>query len=280
MEKQGRLVAVVAAALFLLVPASVCGSQETGGGPLRIERVDLKFADGSSATVIERGGSLQAAAEVTFRGSGLLAGAWEIAEPTTTPGAPQFRILLRITRNLAGTGREQFKSPALPSAIPGSYLLRLTISRPSLPDGKLEVRYFVGEATGEAPVAQAAIPPTLTARGPSGTITARGETKFSWDPVPGSVAYQVEIYDKAGESGAGTQAAGRFNVCMIRVPSELQRPPTMGIMVPAYQTSAVLKQLAGSKLTSGRAYLWRVVAVAGDGKVLCQSPFREFLYSE
>jgi hypothetical protein len=90
----------------------------------------------------------------------------------------------------------------------------------------------------------------------------------------------VEIYDKAGDAGAGGQAAGRFNVFMIRVPSELRRPPTMGIMVPAYRTSAVLKQLAGAKLISGRAYLSRVVAVAGDGKVLCHSPFREFIYSE
>jgi hypothetical protein len=250
-------------------------------GNFTIERLDLKFENGSTTKVLTEGESLKAKAEITFKGSGLLAGAWEIAEPTTTPGAPQFRSLLIVNKNVAATRQETLWSPALPTGMTGSYLLRLTINRPQLGDEAPVIKYFVGKAPGEEVLqGRKEIPESIQTLGPSTDKPAKRDTKFSWDPVPGSVAYQVEIYDKRGGERGVMKEAGKFSACLIRVPSELNRPPMMGVMVPAYNTEATLNQLAGAVLEKNKGYLWRVVAVDKDGKVLCESPFKEFIYSE
>jgi len=264
------------------VPQSMAAHGDSPiSGNFIVERLDLKFEDGSTTKVLTEGDVLKAKAEITFKGSGLLAGAWEVAEPTTTPGSPQFRNLLIINKNLAANRQETLWSPALPTATAGSYILRLSLNRPKLQDDAPVIKYFVGKAPGEDVLqGRKEIPDSISALGPSTELPAKMDTKFSWDPVPGSVAYQVEIYNKTGKERGVMKEAGKFNACLIRVPSELNRPPMMGVMVPAYHTETTLNQLAGSVLDPNTAYLWRVVAVDKDGKVLCESPFKEFIYLE
>ena len=177
--------------------------------------------------------------------------------------------------------QETLWSPALPTGITGSYLLRLTINRPQPGDEAPIIKYFVGKAPGEEVLqGRKGIPESIQTLGPSTDKPAKSDTKFSWDPVPDSVAYQVEIYDKRGGERGVMKEAGKFSACLIRVPSELNRPPMMGVMVPAYHTETTLNQLAGSVLSPDTTYLWRVVAVGKGGEVLCESPFKAFVLSE
>src|SRR5512140_3257676 len=77
---------------------------ERVGGDFAIERVDLRFVGGEKIRVLAAGQSVRAEAEITFTGTGQLGGTWEIAEPTTTSGNPQFRSLELVNR-LLGMGR-------------------------------------------------------------------------------------------------------------------------------------------------------------------------------
>lgn len=276
---------ITAAVAILLLSQSPVEAAHDGSGPVgddfTLKSVDLKFVDGSKTMVVTLGDEIMAIAEITFSGSGLLSGAWEIAEPTTTPGAVKYRNLLLINKNIAENRQDILRTPALPVKITGSYLLRLKINRPPTDTAKLVLKYFVGDEHPDEELAGGkAVPETIATEGPAKSGPAKSDTKFTWDAVPGSVAYQVEIYDKKGGEGGVITDAGTSNFCMIRVPSELNRPPTMGVMVPAFQTEATLNQLAGRVLMKDTSYLWRVVALAKGGEVLCQSPFKEFVYTD
>ena len=47
------------------------------------------------------------------------------------------------------------------------------------------------------------------------------------------------------------------------------------MLVPGNQTTTTLSLNARQRLTPGRAYLWRVLAISEDGTVIGQSPMRE-----
>jgi hypothetical protein len=273
----------LAGVLLMLASSPAWGAHDgkSPGGTFAIETVELEFEDGTDRKVVTKGERIQAVAEVTFTGAGLLNGIWRIAEPAPEPDQVRFTDLLIINKNLSSTGKDIFRSPSLPTGTAGSYSLRLVIQRPSYKEKHKEIKYFVGQPPGEeSPGAGGGIPRSIKTTSPAADRPADKETKFSWAAVPGSVAYQVEIYHKTGKEKAVIKEAGKFNVCLVRLPSELNRPPTMGVMVPAFKTEAKLNQFAGRVLKSGTTYLWRVVALAKDGKVLCESPFKEFLFSE
>jgi len=169
---QGGVVAVALAATLGLswagMSAVPTSAADRVGGTFALERVDLKFAGGEKVRVLAAGQDVRAEAEITFAGSGQLVGAWEIAEPVSTAGAPQFRTLELVSRLLGVGRREVLSSPLLPSVVPGTYLLRLKITTPA-PEAvgaALALRYFVGAASGE-PAGGAGIPESLSVREPA-----------------------------------------------------------------------------------------------------------------
>jgi hypothetical protein len=260
-------------AVLLLLPALPV----TGAG-LDVDSLQITFDDGEKARVLSQGEGLTAYAEITFSGSGLLSGIWEIAEPAKDGQTGRYRSLEVVNKELAATGTVKLWSSKLPTSSAGTYALRFKISRPA-PEREGVARYFVGQEPSEEVLGgRQDVPESIATRSPN--APASNETTFSWDPVPGSIGYQVEIYDEAGSEGAVIAAAGTFGTCLIRHPSELNRPPLIGLMAPGYQTEATLNQLAGSALKSGGSYLWRVVALGPRGKVLCESPFRKFTFRE
>jgi hypothetical protein len=249
----------------------------TGAG-LTVGSLQVAFDDGEKARVLSQGEGVTAYAEVAFRGSGLLSGIWEIAVPAKDGQTGKYRSLEVVNKDLAATENVKLQSPKLPTDSAGTYALRFKITRP-VPEREGVVRYFVGqEPSDEVLGGRQDVPEAIGTRSPS--AAAGNETTFSWDPVPGSIGYQVEIYDESGSEDAVVVADGTFGTCLIRHPSELNRPPLVGLMAPGYQTEATITQLAGSALTSGGTYLWRVVALGPRGKVLCESPFRKFTFRE
>lgn len=240
-------------------------------GNVAIERIDLRFVGGEKVRVFAAGQEALAEVEITFKGTGRLGGAWEIAEPTTTAGSPQFRSLELVSRSLGMGRHEVLRSPRLPTTATGAYLVRLRVASPEIAGPLPVLRYFVGQPGGEA---VAGVPATLVARGPVAGSLADG-LKFSWQPVPGSIAYQIEIYDKDPGAAPPSADAEAAAACLIRVPSSLGSMPLTGIMVPGTQTEVALSQVAANRLAAGKVYLWRVVAIDWNGKVLCDSPLKE-----
>jgi hypothetical protein len=274
--RAAALAALLAAAPAALQPLPASAAGRVGGG-LSLDRVEVRFVGGERVTVIPAGQQLRAEAEITFSGTGQLNGAWEIAEPASTAGAPQFRNLELVSRLLSLGHREVLASPPLPTAGVGAYLLRLRITAPALPAPAPLVQYFVG---------QPGVAPALEPPRPAGTLAASGpaarlkdvEVSFSWAAVPGSIAYQLELYPAADAKAERIAEGDEQGACLVRLPSKLDRPPVTGMLVPGTQTAVTLSQAAASKLAAGATYLWRVVALDGAGGVLCDSPLRELAW--
>jgi hypothetical protein len=268
-----RALALVGAVSLAMAAAGsgTARAAERASGPLAVERVDLRFAGGEKVRVVAAGTAMRAEAEITFRGSGELAGAWEIADPGTTGGSAQFRTLELVNRLMSLGKREVLASPPLPTAAVGAYVLRLRVERPQADTGNLALSYFVGQAGGAPATAGGA---AFEARGPAPGSGPKGMA-FSWTSVPGSIAYQVEIYEKeapAAQPGAEATDAG---VCLLATRSPLARPPVTGVMAPGTATEVMLGPLAARRLAPGRAYLWRLAAIGEGGTILCESPLRD-----
>lgn len=279
MSKRRDLRRIVAGALALAAALTLCaGLQRPGhalaagrvGGDFGLERVEARFVGGEKFRVIAAGREARAEAEITFRGAGQLAGAWEIAEPNTTAGSPRFRTLELVSRQLGMGRREVLGSPPLPTAAIGVYHLRLRITQPESAGPPLTLKYFVAQPDLKA--AAGAAPAAILARGPAAGVAADG-LKFSWEPVAGSIAYQLEIYEKDAATAAGAEDDPA--ALLIDTPSALGRPPVTGAVVHGAQTEVTLGQLAVGRLIAGRTYLWRVVALDRDGKFLRDSPLQE-----
>ena len=225
--------------------------------------------------VLAAGQQVRAEAEITFGGTGRLGGAWEVAEPTTTAGSPVFRTLELVSTSLGAGRREVLASPPLPTAATGAYQVRLRITAPEVDAPPPPLRYFVGGPGGETAGGQAGAPGTLEAHGPSDGGPADA-LKFSWQPVAGSIAFQLEFYEK-DPAAAAEPAGGDQDACLVSVPSSIGRPPVTGVLVPGTRTEVTLGHAAAAKLAAGKSYLWRVVALDKDGKVLCDSPLKELV---
>jgi hypothetical protein len=260
-----------------VIQPEAAGAAERVGGEFALERLDLRFVGGQKVRILAAGQDVRAEVEITFAGTGQLGGAWEIAEATTTAGSPQFRTLELVSR-LLGMGRhEVITSPPLPTTAIGAYLVRLRITSPEIVGSPLVLRYFVGQSAGEAVSVQTRGPGTIEARGPAAGSPA-DDLKFSWQPVAASIAYQLEIHEKEGAGAAQTADGEEHHVFgLIRHSSSLDRAPATGIIVPGSQTEVTLSPVAARRLAAGRTYLWRVVALDQDGKVLCDSPLQELV---
>ena len=213
-----------------------------------IDRAELMFLDGTRFKTVPPGEEIQAAADITFRGSGALRGSWSLAGPTTTSGAAGFVRQTFVDEQLSFGRRALIRSPAIRAGEPGTYLLRFSISEPaSLGSEALQVS-FVVRAGAEATAVSLLQPPPL-ARLSSGL-------PFVWAPVPGTRNYLLEFFD---------------------VPIAEGREPAAGMVLPGGESRAGLSPAAERLLRPGRSYWWRVVALGPDGALLGQSPMREML---
>jgi hypothetical protein len=248
------------------VPINFTGSSAAGFSVLRLA---LSFDNGAPVRVLALKDATHATAEVSFTGSGMLQGTWEIAEPVSTSGQPLFRTLSLVRRYLIGSDRETLKSPALPTDSAGIYLVRLRITEPASALGIPVIRYFVGTGHPGEPVP--AIP--LGLLGPPDRSMLAPDTLFAWEPLRGARAYQLEIYAKPRAAGEALPALGEdINAAAPALPSTR---PAAGMLLSGSQTRAGLSAAVRSRLLPGGLYLWRVRAIAEDGAIVAQSRLRE-----
>lgn len=158
------------------------------GGTFAINRVQLRFDEGSPLRLIPQDSEPHAFADVAYNGSGEIVAVWEVAEPASTSGAPVFRPLRRVRRHLGSGQRTSLPAPPLPTDQIGLYLVRLRVLEPALSFEEPLLRYYV--ASPEIP----AEPALVRLVGPPHRSDLTSETVFRWQAVPGARAYRLELH--------------------------------------------------------------------------------------
>lgn len=241
----------------------------TSAAGFGISRMALTFDGGAPTKIVARRASLRASAEVNFNGNGMLQAVWEIANPASTAGEPAYRTLSTVRQYLVGADKQILQSPALPTDSAGLYLLRLRVTDPAISFDTPVIRYFVTDERAGARMPALSL--SLTT--PPNQILLAPDTAFSWEAIRGARAYQLELYARPRGAGDGLpDLGGPVDATPQSLPPT---PPVTGMLVPGTQTRAVLSGAARSHLVSGRSYLWRVLAIGGDGSIVGESPVRE-----
>jgi hypothetical protein len=234
-----------------------------------ITRIALTFDNGAPVRIVGTKETLHAQAEIRFTGTGLLQATWEVAGPTSTAGEPFFRPLATVRQYLAGGDRQTLSGPNLPVETSGLFLVRLRIADPAPDFEQPVIRYFVtsgkpGERVPGQPVGLVA---------PPDRALLAADTQFIWEPVRGARAYQLQIYAKQRLPGDTLPDLGGEPSAPL--PALPQGPPVTGLLVPGAQSRASLSAATRGHLPPGRSFLWRVIAIGGDGSVVGESPVRE-----
>ena len=240
------------------------------GGGFSIDHLSLRFDDDSPLRLLAREEPLQARAEVSFTGTGLLKAVWEVAEPSSAMGEPVFRALRSVQQQLSASKRSRLSSPPLPTGQVGLYRLRLRIVEPAVQFQAPVIYYFVGGRADSEPLPTAL---DLLAPRPGGLLAAT--TDFHWQAVQGASAYQLEIYARprlaAPAIGSGPITGSATHAEAPRVSGR----PLTGMLVPAAQTRTALSRAVRQYLAPGHDYLWRVLAIGSDGGIIGASTARE-----
>ena len=231
------------------VAATIISRVSTGNsGPLAVRRIELKFENYSRTDIVQKGDTLRAVADISFRSNGLLRGEWRIVDATASLGSARGRVLQVVRQQLvsSGEGRRRIVSPPLPTDTNGLHLLSFSVEDT---DGNITVpvlRYFVLEGRDNVP------PTNLSVLMPGDGASVNQETVFSWGALKGAHAYQLEILP---------QDSGK---------------PVAAKLVPSTDLKLSLSALSFEDLAPASIYDWRVRAFA-NGKVIGQSQ-RQILY--
>lgn len=252
------------------VNVAIGGSGAAGFG---ISRMALTFDDGAVVRIVPAKSRLSAAAEVSYNGSGMLTGYWEVADPGSTSGTPVFRQLQPVSRGLGGAGRMQAPSPDLPTGSLGLYMVRLRVTAPEPGFEPPVLYYYVGETKPGTPLAFM----PMTVMSPPDQAYVDAATSFAWQPVKGARAYKIEIFanpetsaNNLPELGGGPVAADPQ--LMQRA---LSRPPMAGMLVAGKQTRTTLSAATRAKLLPQHSYFWRIQAIGANGTTVGEAQVRE-----
>ena len=186
-----------------------------------------------------------------------------------------------MRRRLDGSGRIFLKSPLLPTETSGLHLVRLRVIESDTAFELPVIRYFVLE--GRSPQL-GGVPGALELGAPPHLASIDEKSPFSWQPVEGANAYQVELFaapetradatrpEEALESSSQRETERTVLVMEIDPPAG---EFVTGAVVPGGKTTLELTPPMRSKLRADRSYFWRVRALSADGAVIAESPVRE-----
>lgn len=261
-----------AAMVLALSRSPLYAPREGAPADLSIVSLRLELDTGNNSAITTIGESLRASLTVQYAGSGMLQGRWQIAEPESSESAPLFRTLALVNSNLQANQQSTLRSPALPTAHDGKYLVRFCVtSREQRDDAGL---------TGDAlcPDADLTVMATYYVQGEAGhganlieTISpdrraVSEDSPFSWRPLAGAVVYQLQVFEPA-QSAAGPNDVDRAEPRFVT-----------GMLLGATTSTTPLSELARSKLQAGQRYLWRVTALDEAGRMIGSSVEASFVY--
>ncbi|MGM0982761.1 MAG: hypothetical protein ACQEXG_04950 [Pseudomonadota bacterium] len=228
-----------------------------------IQSVTLSFQAGTLSEVIRPDAPLQATARIRYRGAGLLNAVWEVATPASTHGQPIY-VPLEVVRRYIGGSEVILTSPQLPNTSSGLYRLRLRFLPPDVIDDLPTLSYRVSDAAlqrgNEVPAIR--LWPTES------VSPLTRNSRFRWEPVPDSHAYQLEFYAGWPGDSPGVEASDPDGI----QPIELERSPTTGQLLSGQRREASPSATILNRLRPGEQYYWRIVAIGLDGQVLAASP--------
>ncbi|HMA16084.1 MAG TPA: hypothetical protein VKP12_14940 [Kiloniellaceae bacterium] len=243
-----------------------------GSVALEVGRLDLAFDDEARTRVLSRGSALQAVAELSTHGVGLLTGQWEVADAASTAGTPVFRPLSLVRQGVAGGGRTVITSPRLPTGAEGTHLVRFRLTDPAFAFATPTLQYYV------TPSAPAGTPDALSriavaAPEPGSALTA--ETRFAWSPVAGAQAYQLTFHATPAGPAEPPQPTVQPVPTAGPAGGRHEGTPLAGLFVAGDRTEAVPAAFTLAQLPAGRSYLWQVLAIDDNGAVIGSSSPRE-----
>lgn len=233
-------------------------------GTFALRRLELLFEGGARSTVVSAGSALRARARIAYDGSGILRGRWILAGPVAA-GTEQYRTLEIVQRTLAGGAEVVLESPPLPTGLGGLFFVGFQPEAPALDVRAPTIRYYVGASASPGPPASPAAKVVIPVREPGEGAAVKPGLVFAWEPVPGSLAYQVEIYAAAAVSSASE--------ALVLEPTA-STGYVAGLIVPGSESKAALSQLTLGRLKPGQTHRWRVVSIGKGGAVLGESALR------
>lgn len=248
----------------------IISSSSTSG--FSITGMSLAFDDDSVVRVVKQKEQVTAKATVSFAGTGLLNGVWEIADPVGSSAEPIYRPIGVVNQYLMGRDKQILRSPVLPTNLSGLYLLRLRLTAPAPGFEKPILRYFVG-GDSTKPGAIPILPIESVQPGIREILTP--QTKFSWEAIRDVKVYKIEFYgrqmsdiDKLPDIGERTAVTAEY-----KLPKDSH--PISGMLVRGNNNQTLLSLAARAHLQPGRVYLWRVLALNKSGEVIGMSQLRE-----
>ena len=153
---------------------------------LRITRLQLYFENRRAEITVKKNQSPKAFADITYIGSGLLEGYWEV------DGVRHFNVFKHLTYGKSIT-LETPDIPALPAFQTGTHRVRFVITNPVPQIGTPEAIYFV--TTEEL---KTILPITLVS--PENNSTAEyAPLTFVWERKEKTVAYLIEFLEEGSE---------------------------------------------------------------------------------
>lgn len=264
--------ATASVALVLSSSRLEAARQSAAPAELAIASLRLELDAGNNTAVVAAGESLRALLTVQHAGSGMLSGRWQIAEPESSDGVPLFRTVALVNTRLQATQESTLRSPVLPTRRGGRYLVRFCVTSSVRTEASTDAQCPDADLIATAIYHVQVVGGTSVAvvRGLSPDRQAIGDDdRFSWEPVPLAVAYQLQIFELApaaeepGVSAAGDLAAPAF---------------VTGMLLDAETSDTPLSALVRSKLRPGQRYLWRVTAHDEAGRMVGSSTEASFVY--
>ena len=191
-------------------------------------------------------------------------------------GVPSFRTTALVNSSLQANQVVTLRSPGLPTARGGKYLLRFCVTAPEesepiglsgdaqCPDPDLTVTatYYVQDQAGQREAVIEGVSPDRQAVSES--------SPFSWRPLAGAVVYRLQIFDPAPADGGGPDPTDQG--------SRAEPDFVTGMILDAATRNTPLSELVRSRLQAGRRYLWRVTAHDEAGRMIGSSAEASFIY--
>lgn len=236
----------------------ITGSSAAG---FAINQVSIRFDNDAPKRIVERNSKLGIYTRITYTGIGMLEGVWEIAEPSSTLGKAIYRTLKLVRQQQSSSGLTRIEGPALPTKQRGIHLVRFRITEPAVEFNAPVIRYYVFDK-GKRPDF---LLTDIAVLSPGTGSTLNQDTRFEWASVKKAIAYQLEIYaDPSDTRLARLPSLGTSTQTKISI----QGPLIAGLLLNDTRTSAVIPKNIRNKLEKGRWYIWRIIALNHEGKII------------
>ncbi|VAW79805.1 hypothetical protein MNBD_GAMMA12-62 [hydrothermal vent metagenome] len=233
----------------------------SGASGFTINAVSVRFDNNQPQRVIKRLQQHKAYIKLTYSGSGLLRGLWEIATPSSTIGQAVYRPLRVVRKHLPGTGIYKLYSPRLPTQTQGVYLVRFRITAPAVSFSDPLIRYFV--YSGKKPRLS---PVSVFLHQPGPSTALNNKTVFRWNKISQASALRLEFYavKKNSSLNLGLPSLGQSD----DQTSQIKGPLVAGKLLKGSTQKTNISTLTLARLKPGHWYLWRLVVFNKEGNII------------